>query len=215
MTDELVDVFDESGRPLGTATKRLAHRVGLWHYSMHCWIYRRDPTTGEVKVLVQRRSWDKELHPGQWDISAAGHYQAGETIRDSGREISEELGLSVEYDDLRYVGIQTEVDKVGGLTNREFCRVFLLASELSPHELKPSQHEVSGLVEITTGEGLALWNGEKTVACASGIEYQSGKWVPYRTEITREAFVRRRDFYYLKVFLLVDQAGRGQQYLAI
>jgi isopentenyldiphosphate isomerase len=215
MQEELIDFVDEAGQPLGVAPKRLVHQLGLWHYSMHCWVYRTDSVTGKTFLLFQKRSQNKSLFPGLLDISAAGHYQAGEKPEDSVREISEELGLTVRYDELRYVGMRTEVIKVGDILNREFSRVYLLRTELQPQVMNPSSQEISALMEISIVDGLALWSGEASTASAAGIEYRSGAWVPSRDDVSVDLFVPRLDFYYLKVFLLARAASQGERYLAV
>jgi isopentenyldiphosphate isomerase len=87
---ELVDVFDDDGRPAGRVERGLAHRDGLWHRSLHCWL-----VTGNGALLVQRRSADKAHWPGLLDVSAAGHVLAGEPWTAAPREVREELGLTL------------------------------------------------------------------------------------------------------------------------
>src|SRR5690349_22995254 len=51
-------------------------------------------TAGDGRVLVQRRSPDKDLWPGRWDIGAGGVVGAGEAFDDAARrELHEELGI--------------------------------------------------------------------------------------------------------------------------
>lgn len=47
------------------------------------------------EVLMQRRAETKIAFPGCWDISAAGHVAAGETVEETAlREVHEELGVA-------------------------------------------------------------------------------------------------------------------------
>ena len=39
MEHELIDYYDENGRLLGVIDKAIAHREGLWHKSVHLWIF--------------------------------------------------------------------------------------------------------------------------------------------------------------------------------
>lgn len=61
---------DESRR------RSLVHRDGDWHGTVHTWIVRR--RENEWELLFQKRSEQKESFPGKYDISSAGHRQAGE-----------------------------------------------------------------------------------------------------------------------------------------
>lgn len=47
------------------------------------------------EILVQKRSMLKDSFPGVWDISSAGHVDAGENVDDAAvRELTEELGVT-------------------------------------------------------------------------------------------------------------------------
>ena len=84
--DEILDVFDERGRHLGTKRRADVHRDGDWHLAFHLWV------VAPAGVLLQRRARGKSSWPGFLDASAAGHLLAGEAIRDGLREADEELG---------------------------------------------------------------------------------------------------------------------------
>ena len=71
------DEFDESDYYQGT---------------VHVWIYRK--TDKATEVLLQKRAITKKVRPGEFDISAAGHIDAGEAaVETAVREVGEELGL--------------------------------------------------------------------------------------------------------------------------
>jgi isopentenyl-diphosphate Delta-isomerase len=91
---EMFDLVDAFGFPTGEVADRdTVHAEGLLHRDMHVWI-----TNGE-DMLQQQRSWEKDIMPGEWDISVAGHIGAGESYRDAaGRETFEELGVELPDD---------------------------------------------------------------------------------------------------------------------
>jgi isopentenyl-diphosphate delta-isomerase len=84
--DELIDILNADGVPLGkTAMKSKAHKKGLFHATVHIWFY-----TEDGKLLIQKRTSNKDTHPGLWDVSVAGHIGSGESIIDSAiREVQE------------------------------------------------------------------------------------------------------------------------------
>lgn len=88
MAGEIFDIVDENDLPIGRAPRREVHARGLRHRAVHVLVC--DP---EGRVLVQRRSAAKDLHPGVWDASATGHVGAGEDYDSAARrELTEELG---------------------------------------------------------------------------------------------------------------------------
>lgn len=90
MADELVIVLDEHGNPTGEEKlKSEVHKTGLFHLAVHLWIY-----NSKAEILLQKRSFTKKLFPGLWDMAAAGHVAASETVEGALiRELFEELGL--------------------------------------------------------------------------------------------------------------------------
>lgn len=96
---ELFDLYDRCGKRLNkTAERSDVHSKGLWHRSVHVWII------SSGKVLLQKRSNNKESYPGMWDISAAGHISAGEdALSTAVREVKEELGVDIGKSDLKFL----------------------------------------------------------------------------------------------------------------
>lgn len=89
---ELVDVFDENWSPTGEVLEKSeAERQCKWHRAAHIWI-----VNSRGELLLQRRSPYKKTFPNMWDISAAGHVRAGESVVEGGiREMHEELGVDI------------------------------------------------------------------------------------------------------------------------
>ena len=103
---ELLDIVDENGIPTGEVVEReKAHREGVRHRTSHVWIARK--RDGRVEILLQKRSQDKDSHPGCYDISSAGHIPAGvDFIPSALRELKEELGIEANPEELIYCGVR-------------------------------------------------------------------------------------------------------------
>nr|WP_221898762.1 NUDIX domain-containing protein [Robiginitalea sp. SC105] len=122
--------------------KSEAHRQGLWHPTAHVWFY-----TDRGEILLQRRSETKATDPGLWDVSVAGHIDAGETIREGAlREIREEIGLEVPPTALEAIGVfPSDRQHPGGICDREFNHVFLCRLNSPLNQLRPQEEEVAAL----------------------------------------------------------------------
>ncbi len=141
--DEYVDILDNSGRPTGkTALKSEVHRKGLFHPTVHVWLY-----TANGMVLLQQRGKDKKTHPLLWDVSVAGHVSAGEEILTAAiREVREEVGLELRKDDLEKVGVFNEVHEHGeGLIDCEFHHTFICPLQVPFASLVKQDSEVEAL----------------------------------------------------------------------
>lgn len=150
--DELLEVFDAKGRPTGRAATRAAiHRQGLWHLAFFCWI-----VTSAGEVVLQRRAATKDVWPGRFDASAAGHVRFGETIAQAAREIEEELGLEVDFAALVPV-MRHRLEHVheNGLVDRELHDVHLLRCDRPLEDYRPGP-EVSGLAAVPLRALVAL-----------------------------------------------------------
>jgi isopentenyldiphosphate isomerase len=215
MADELVDIFDENYKCVGNELKSEARKSGHWVHSFHCWIVRNDEKGGYLQF--QKRGADKDLFPNYLDITAAGHYRSGEKIEEGVREIQEEIGLKVKYEDLISLGIKFDLAKIGSIINRQFCHVFLLESKFRANEYQLDLDEVEGMVEISINEGLDLFSGKIDAAHAVGVEYdvQSKKWKPVSFKVTKDGFIPRVDQYYYKMFILVKRYLDGEKHLVI
>ncbi len=212
---EFVDVFDEGMNSIGRMAKKEAHRTGAWHKSIHCWIVRSDET-GQY-VVFQKRSATKIAFPNFLDISAAGHYQAGEYIEDGVREIVEELGINVAFNELQYLGVKFDVYKDETMFNREFCETFLYQDNRPLFKYPIDCDEVTGLVQIKIQDGLDLFSGKLDSIKVTGIEYseEKGKIEEIKITVNRNMFISRIDPYYGKIFMIAKAYFSGESQLFI
>jgi 16S rRNA (adenine1518-N6/adenine1519-N6)-dimethyltransferase len=89
---EVFDVVDEDDQVIGQKTRAEVHAQGLIHRAVHVFVIGK-----KGQLLLQKRSMLKDVHPGTWDSSVAGHVDAGETYEEAAiRELEEEMGITVE-----------------------------------------------------------------------------------------------------------------------
>lgn len=148
---ELIDVLLPDGTPAGIRkTKDEIHRDGDWHRSVHVWI-----ATPDGRLLIQRRSREKENHPGLWDVSAAGHLSAGEdSLSAAVREVEEEIGLRIRPDELRYLATlrETFVLNGGAYIDDEIHDVLIVTREIDPRALVLQPGEVDEVALVFPAE---------------------------------------------------------------
>jgi isopentenyldiphosphate isomerase len=141
--DELLDILDSKGDYTGKIElKSQAHRMGLFHATVHVWFYTKDGA-----ILIQQRGEKKDIHPLLWDVSVAGHIGAGEEIEISAvREVAEEIGLPIKKEQLKKIGVFKSVQKHHeNLIDCEFHHTFICELQLPLNQLKKQDSEVAAL----------------------------------------------------------------------
>lgn len=111
-----VEVVDRNNTPITLMNLNEVHRQSLRHRSVAILIY-----DTEGKLYLQKRSADKKLYSGRWDVSASGHVYAGESKEKAAlREL--ELELNVKNGNLRPI----EEIKASSETGYEFITIFVV-----------------------------------------------------------------------------------------
>jgi isopentenyl-diphosphate delta-isomerase type 1 len=92
MSDELLQLVDREGNPVGSAPRSECHgNPDLIQVVVHLHLFDRSG-----RLYLQKRAADKDRYPGCWDTSVGGHVAPGESpdqaIR---REAREELGIDL------------------------------------------------------------------------------------------------------------------------
>jgi isopentenyldiphosphate isomerase len=87
--DDLVDVVDEHDVVVATVTRAEMRAKRLRHRCVAVLVRDR-----QHHVLVHRRSEDKDVWPGRWDLTIGGVVAHGEDYaRAAARELAEEVGI--------------------------------------------------------------------------------------------------------------------------
>lgn len=107
---EYLDIFDACGNCIGQALRSECHgNPALLHRTAHVVVIH--PETG--RILLQKRSENKDIQPGKWDTAVGGHLDCGESFEAGAlRELQEELGVSgdVELEFIFDAPIRNEIE---------------------------------------------------------------------------------------------------------
>ena len=146
---------------------------GDWHATAHTWIARRH--RDRWQVLLQLRSREKDVYPGCFDISSAGHVDAGDDYQETAlRELWEELGIAAGPEDLEFLTLRW------GQTDQEFSGKRVVDREIAAVYLytRPVAAETLRLAAGRGGAGGMDGSGSTRAACpraGSGILRADGR----------------------------------------
>lgn len=206
---ELFDIYDDSFKHIGTKTRAEVHREGDWHKVFHCWVIYRDDA-GQSYVILQKRSPTKDTFPNKLDVSAAGHYEAGETIQDGLRELHEELGIKAEFEQLISLGQRMSVSAYDNIIDRQIADIFFFECNQPLTAYNYQHEEITGLIALNVEQGLRLLTGEIDTLDVSSVGFQS-----VMLTLTIEDFIPTHDRYFEKLLVLVQRYFNGEKYLFI
>ena len=148
--DEYIDIVDKNGIPTGKSElKSVIHQKGYYHNTAHIWFYKTD---GDI--LLSQRSAKKTICPLLWDVSVAGHIDAGERIKNAAlREVKEEIGLKISKNDLHKIGVfECFQSYENGIQDNEFHHTFICELKVPLAELIPQEEEVDALKLVSIDE---------------------------------------------------------------
>lgn len=214
---EMLDIYDDSFQKIGTKERWQVHRDGDWHKTFHCWVIYRDAATRQDYVVVQRRAPDKALFPNLLDITAGGHYAAGETVEQGLREVEEELGIRIAFDSLIPVGLRLDVSTDRGIVNRELSDVFLLVDDRDLSAYPFQREEITALAVLNIDEALELCAGERPTIQARAVVAVPGsdRTVEEQIAVSLDSLVPSYDHYFYKLLVLAKRCLNGEKRLII
>jgi aminoglycoside phosphotransferase (APT) family kinase protein len=134
--DEVVALYDDGGRPHGSAPRSVMRAQNLRHAATGILV--RDPYG---RIYVHRRTPTKDVYPEYWDFTAGGVLLADEDpLEGARRELAEELGVTSELEPL------TEADYADEHTRyHAFRYVTTWDGEITP---QPEEVSYGGWVSI-------------------------------------------------------------------
>ena len=149
MKEEFLEVYSPEGTKTGQKkSKSEIHRKGLFHSTVHVWIF-----TEEGNILIQKRSKKKDLNPGVWDVSVAGHIKFNENIKKAAkRETLEETGININTKDLLKIGVYKSINIHPTAIDKEFFHTYILKIDKNSINLGFKNNEVDDLKFISIEE---------------------------------------------------------------
>lgn len=154
--EEYIDIVTREGNPIGkSAPKSEIHSKGLYHHTVHLWLY-----TKSGKVLLSQRSANKAICPLLWDVSVAGHIDAGEPMLTATiREAHEEIGLTLIEQGLEKIGVfECFQSYDNGIVDNEFHNTFISELKVDISKLKLQKEEVEAVKLVTLEDFRNLLN---------------------------------------------------------
>ncbi len=160
---EIINIYDENHKLLGTSTKEEAHKKGLWHEVFACLFI--DSKKNKVYLQYKNNKHNDLSNLNKIDISVGGHLRNNESIKDGIREIKEESNIDIKYQDLKYIG-QRIINKYinENYIIREFDYLHILDKEFDLTKLKSIDDEVLFFIEFDIDDLINyLQNNKKNI----------------------------------------------------
>lgn len=132
--EEMLPVIDEDGTVIRMLSRRECHGGSM---ALHPVVHLHVVDVENRRILLQKRSLNKDVQPGKWDTCVGGHVDAGESIHEAlMREASEEMGVDAsEAIHLTDYIFQSDIE-------REKIHIYILKAE-SVGEIKYDVDEIS------------------------------------------------------------------------
>lgn len=168
---EYLDIYDEEGNYLGKEDRKIVHKDALWHNTIHCWLYDK-----LGNIYFQIRSDSHTFY-----TTASGHVQAGESIKEAfGREIEEEIGITIAYEKAELVTIVKYVldreNKDGSyFRDRAFANIYVYAFDGEMDEFSYDEKELEGIVKVNAKDTMSLFKDEIDTIKAEIYTLKDGK----------------------------------------
>lgn len=166
--EEMFDVLNEWGEFTGEiASREECHKKGLWHKAIYAFIINKN---GEI--LLQKRSKTKKLWPDLWDVPTGGHVLAGEFGYEALiRETSEELGIDISENEIKYLFGSTSINKKGEIINKHFNECYMITKDIDISTINLQEEEVSEIKYFSKEEVLRRINNNY-----EGMTDKAGPW---------------------------------------
>ena len=198
MENEQLKIFDENRNQIGVANREDVHRLGYWHEAFHCWFISNE--MGIDYLYLQLRSNTKKDYPSLLDITAAGHLLANETVQDGVREIKEEIGINISFQELIPLGIIEYSVKKENFIDKELANVYMYKSKESFDDFILQEEEVAGIAKTEFDHFVELWFGKREKIKVRGfVIKEDGDKVLLDENVERNKFVPHPIEYYKTV----------------
>ena len=194
---ELLDTYDEQEKYIGTFSRKEVHEKGLWHKTIHCWLYDEFGN-----VFFQIRTDANKLY-----TTASGHVLAGESLEEAfKRETKEEIGLDIEFDNIKKIDVVLwQMDKTNPdgsiIKDRAFANIYIGLYSDEFRNFHFDKNEVLGIAKVNAKETLDLFNGKRSSINAIYLN-------PNDKTKDQEKQINNSDFVCMKHETLIQKYGK-------
>jgi isopentenyldiphosphate isomerase len=206
--EEVVDIltpptFEKSGV---TKPRSQAWTDGDWIGTFNLWILNKTPTPS---IVYQVRSPNSSWAPNKFDVTAGGHYTAGESLFDGLREIDEELGITYQPDQLTYLGRKMHVSPdVNGLIRKNIVDISFIADDRPLTSYQLEKAEVYAVSTLPIHELIKVHTQD-------GYEFSAELFTTDKKTqqvlVNKNSFPYNWDNYHHKIALLADRFLNGEK----
>jgi len=198
MNLECFDIYNENMEHIGTELRTVVHKTGLWHKSFQCWFIFEE--NGKYYMLFQKRHTDKDTYPNLLDITSAGHLSAGEKVEDGVRELKEELGIKIKFEELIPLGVIIEKKSEESFEDNEFANIFLYICNTPMEEFRLQAEEVTGMFKADIDDVINLFSDKVRNIKIEGYDVnEKGIKIFSKIIASKNDFVPHGEEYYLKI----------------
>ncbi|HPU85537.1 MAG TPA: NUDIX domain-containing protein [Candidatus Latescibacteria bacterium] len=210
MSDELLDVYDENGYHVAEATRSEVHEQGLWHKTVHVWVFA--PGLGDGQILFQQRSDAKDIAPGMIDVAVGGHLSKGENpLAGAVRELKEELGIRVPVSRLRPLGVRQSAHRFGQFVDREIQTLYGVVDNRGLENYSVAAQEIAAILHVPANAGLEFFSGRLNCLVVPVLySTKPGSAATTGTRVLKTVdFLPSVDGYFARVCLAAQHLRRG------
>lgn len=179
-----------------------------WIGTFNLWIIQRQPNPS---IVYQQRSPNCSWAPNKLDVTAGGHYSAGEEIMDGLREVREELGKDYKPEQLLYLGRKLNVSSdTKKRIRHNVVDIFIIEDNSDLKSYKLQENEVYAIYACPIDDLIKVHTINNYSFKVKGI---TSKGEDVEIEVTRESFPYNWDNYHFKIALLADRFTKHEENL--
>ena len=104
------------------------------------------------EILITKRSDNKRILPGKWECNGGGIKAGESSIEGLKREISEELGIELDMDKVKFFKTVVKDDR------HNIKDIYLYKENIGINDLEFSDNEVSAAKYVTIEEYMSMFN---------------------------------------------------------
>lgn len=128
MEEKNYKIYDSLYNVIGVAPYEEVHTKGLLHQVVHFWL--AEKKENQLWFYLQKRADNDIVYKGAYDILTSGHIDPEETHEEAMlHQIKEQLGVSLQKEQLTYIGHIHQQIKKGTYFDNAFVQSYLYVTD--------------------------------------------------------------------------------------